>query len=151
MEIICVHDKEERFEEFVQSFWEPWGNETNLMFYKDCMSHSATSLGDLPSFYVAMENDNVIGTYALLRNDLVSRQDLTPWLACLYVAPAFRGMSIGSKLLAHAQQEARRKGYGTFYLTTDHHGYYEKYGWTKSGSCYDLFGNISTIYQISTT
>ncbi|QTD42538.1 GNAT family N-acetyltransferase [Sporosarcina sp. Te-1] len=151
MEIICVHEKEDRFEEFVHSFWEPWGNDTNWMFYQDCMSHSATSSGDLPSFYIAIEDEKTIGTYALLRNDLVSRQDLSPWLACLYVDPAFRGKSIGSRLLAHARREARQKGYDRLYLTTDHNRYYEKYGWTKIGTCYDLFGNPSSIYQISTT
>ena len=150
MKIISIQENMERFEEFVSSFWEQWGNESNMMFYKDCMAHSASSAGDLPSFYIAMEDEKIIGTYALLRNDLVSRQDLSPWLACLYVDPSFRGKSIGSKLLAHAVQEASRKGYETLYLTTDHIGYYEKYGWTKLGNCYDLFGNLSSVYQKAT-
>nr|WP_269135872.1 GNAT family N-acetyltransferase [Sporosarcina cyprini] len=151
MKIISVHENKERFEEFVASFWKQWGNESNMMFYKDCMFHSARSAGDLPSFYIALEDEKIIGTYALLRNDLVSRQDISPWLACLYVDPSFRGKSIGSQLLAHAVQEASRKGNETLYLTTDHSGYYEKYGWTKMGNCYDLFGNLSSIYQKSTS
>lgn len=94
---------------------------------------------DLPIFYIALENESIIGTYALLRNDLISRQDIFPWLACLYVSPGHRGRRIGSRLLKHALEEAEKKGHSKLYLCTDLTGYYEKYG---SYKCSCSRGNL---------
>ncbi|MGN7388161.1 GNAT family N-acetyltransferase [Sporosarcina sp. SAFN-015] len=149
MEIYSIHDREELFEEAVQAFWKQWGNESNYRFYKDCMKHSSVTGDEVPSFYIAVADSNIIGTYAILRNDLVSRQDLSPWLACLYVDPKYRGQAIGSQLLDHAVAEAKRKGFKKLYLTTDHVGYYEKYGWSKIDTCFDIFGNPSSVYEKS--
>ncbi|MFS0688314.1 GNAT family N-acetyltransferase [Sporosarcina sp. 179-K 8C2 HS] len=147
MKIYSIHDREELFEEAVQAFWKQWGNESNLRFYEDCMKHSSVTGEGVPSFYIAVEGSEIIGTYAILRNDLVSRQDLSPWLACLYVNPNYRGQEIGSQLLDHAIAEAGLKGFTKMYLTTDHIGYYEKYGWSKIAECFDLFGNPSSVYE----
>jgi len=38
-----------------------------------------------------LDGERVAGCCALLTNDLISRQDLWPWLACLYVEPDYRG------------------------------------------------------------
>ncbi|MDW0115935.1 GNAT family N-acetyltransferase [Sporosarcina thermotolerans] len=145
MEIIAVTERQDLFEKAAKAFWEQWGNESNYKFYKDCMIHSTTE--SVPSFYIAVDGDSIIGTYAILRNDLVSRQDLSPWLACLYVDPAYRGQAMGSKLMDHAIAEANKKGYDKLYLTTDHIGYYEKYGWSRLTECYDLFGNQTSVYE----
>ncbi|MFC5602236.1 GNAT family N-acetyltransferase [Sporosarcina koreensis] len=149
MDVFSIHEREEIFAEAVQTFWGQWGNESNYRFYEDCMKHSSVTAEGVPSFYIAVEGSEIIGTYAILRNDLVSRQDLSPWLACLYVDPKFRGQAIGSQLLDHAIAEAGRKGFEKLYLTTDHVGYYEKYGWSKIAECFDLFGNPSSVYEKS--
>ena len=124
-EIFELKKRKDLFDEAVQFFWEQWGNEHNYQFYKDCMKHSCTTKSDLPRFYLAVQNDTMIGSYALLRNDLISRQDLTPWFACLYVVPKLRGHELGATLLKHALQESRKKGYENLYLCTDIDGYYE--------------------------
>ncbi|OKP98256.1 GNAT family N-acetyltransferase [Paenibacillus sp. P46E] len=69
------------------------------------MLHSMKTEDGLPRFYIAVQNGSIIGIYALLRNDLISRQDVFPWLACLYVVPEFRGQKMGAKLLQHALHE----------------------------------------------
>lgn len=149
MRIYSVHERNDLYEEAVQAFWKQWGNESNYRFYEDCMKHSSVTGEGIPSFYIAVADNEIIGTYAILRNDLVSRQDISPWLACLYVDPKYRGQAIGSKLLDHAVAEAKRKGFEKLYLTTDHVGYYEKYGWAKMAECYDIFGNPSSVYEKS--
>jgi N-acetylglutamate synthase-like GNAT family acetyltransferase len=114
------------------------------------MLHSCKTTDEIPRFYVAVEDEKIIGTYALIRNDLNSRQDLHPWLACLYVDPAYRGKAIGSKLLEHAISETARKGYPRLYLTTDLEGYYEKYGWSHVSVAYGLSGGSVKVYEKST-
>ena len=148
MEIIELKNKDELFEKAIKVFWEEWGSEDNFSFYEDCMIHSTSS--DLPSFYVGLEDGKIIGTYALLRNDINSRQDLCPWLACLFVEEEYRGKEIGSKLLQHGLEEAAKKGYKTLYLLSDLEGYYEKYGWRNNGVAYGVGGGAIKIYEKDT-
>jgi len=150
MEIVELKDRNSLFDKAVQVFWKQWGNENNYKFYEDAIVHSCTTSSDIPRFYVAIENGQIIGTYALLRNDLNSRQDLCPWLACLYVDEEFRGREIGSKLLQHSLQEAAKKGYDMLYLSTDLEDYYEKYCWRNSGLVYGVSGNHIKLYEKET-
>ena len=150
IEIYSLKDKAELFEKAVQLFWNQWGTQNNFKFYHDCMLHSLKPDIDLPSFYVAVEDESIIGTYALLRNDLISRQDIFPWLACLYVSPERRGREIGSLLLRHALQETEKRGHRKLYLCTDLTGYYEKYGWSHIANAYLFTGDETKVYEAST-
>lgn len=145
-----LQDKMEYFDEAVRVFWNQWGSLSNYKFYHDCMMHSCNGESDLPRFFIAVQNNSIIGTYALLRNDLISRQDLFPWLACLYVVPQLRGNKIGSKLLEHAIQVTGKKGFKKLYLCTDLDGYYEKNGWSHLTTGYMFNGDATNIYEVST-
>lgn len=125
-----------------------WGNENNYAFYKDAILHSSLSGKPLPQFFLLLKNDEPIGCSALITNDFISRHDLYPWMACLYVAENERGNQYGNLLMEHAEQEAKKAGFPSIYLTTDHDGYYEKYGWTRIEDGIDLFsGKPSRIYK----
>lgn len=149
LKIIEVQQRKELFDKAVDAFWKQWGSEHNYKFYEDCIIHSCQTEDELPRFYIALMEEKIVGTYALLRNDLNSRQDLYPWLACLYVDPAHRGKELGSQLLQHAIEEITRKGYENLYLSTDLEGYYEKYGWTHGGEVYGPDGGSLKIYMKS--
>jgi len=151
MEIIEIQQRPELFKEAVKVFWEQWGSESNYKFYEDCMIHSGKTPDFLPSFYVAIENEKIIGTYALLRNDVNSRQDLFPWLACLYVDPTYRGNSIGEQLLEHGLQMTAQLGHEKLYLSSDLEGYYEKCGWTNSTKTYGPSGGSIKVYEKAVT
>jgi len=150
IEIDELIDRTDLFDEAVDFFWKQWGNEQNYQFYKDCMKHSYTTTSDLPRFYLAIQNNVIIGSYAILRNDLISRQDLTPWFACLYVVPKLRGQGLGATLLQHALQETLKKGYENLYLCTDIDGYYEKYGWDHLDNAFLFNGEPIKVYVKST-
>ncbi|MFF2015847.1 GNAT family N-acetyltransferase [Paenibacillus sp. NPDC058177] len=146
-EIVALNERMDLFEQAVTLFWEEWGSETNYPFYYDCMKHSCQPDQSLPKFYLALQQDSsIVGTYALLRNDLISRQDLFPWLACLYVAPEFRGNSFGAVLLQHALDETHKMGHNSLYLCTDLEHYYEKYGWSYLSEGFIFNGERTKIY-----
>ncbi|MFG6494771.1 GNAT family N-acetyltransferase [Fictibacillus sp. UD] len=149
MRIVEVQQRKDLFDKAVNVFWKQWGSEQNYKFYENCMIHSCQTKDELPRFYIALIEEEIVGTYALLRNDLNSRQDLYPWFACLYVNPEYRGKEIGSQLLQHAIEETARKGFGNLYLSTDLEGYYEKYGWTHVGEVYGVDGGSLKIYTKS--
>ena len=52
-------------------------------------------------------------------------------------------------MLAHAAGEAKRLGYSSAYLFTDHIGYYERYGWEYLCDAYDVGNNKGRVYTIA--
>ena len=61
------------------------------------------------------------------------------------------GQALGGLLLEHGIKEAALAGFSTLYLTTDHDGYYEKYGWARIEDGYDRDGEPCRIYRIGTS
>ncbi len=102
---------------------------------------------DLSKFYIAVQGETIIGSYALLRNDLISRQDLMPWLGCLYINPEARGNKAGATLLQHAVEQTNQKGYDRLFLCTSLENYYEKYGWQYVDYGYYINGDAAKIYS----
>ena len=147
IEICELNQRMDLLDEAVAFFWKQWGNDSNYKFYEDCIIHSCSCESDLPRFFIALRDSMIVASYALLRNDLISRQDLSPWFGCLYTVPEFRGNRIGSMMLEHAAGEAVRKGYKKLYLYTDLEGYYEKYGWVYSDDGYTYRGIKTKIYE----
>ena len=93
-----------------------------------------------------MRDDKIIGSYGLIVNDFISRQDLWPWLCAVYIEENERGKALGSRLLEHGRMEAAKLGFPKIYLCTDHVGFYEKYGWQYIGQGYRLRGEDIRIY-----
>lgn len=131
----------------IDYFWKEWGNNSNHAFYKDCMMHSLDVEKSLPKFYLGFLGEEIIGSYALLTNDIISRQDLMPWFACLLVNEDKRGQGFGEQLLTHGLQQAKEKGFKKLYLSSDLVNFYEKKGWTHNCHGYNVFGDAFKIYE----
>lgn len=147
MKIFELSEKLNKLDKAIEYFWKCWGNESNLIFYADCIKNSINKENKLPKFYIALEADEIIGSYALLTNDIISRQDLMPWLACLFVNEPYRNRGYGAELLNHGLNQARIKGFENLYLSTDLIGFYEKKGWSEFGKGYGVSGGEIKIYS----
>ncbi|MDQ0060070.1 GNAT family N-acetyltransferase [Paenibacillus harenae] len=145
--IIDIRERPDLQKAAVDYFWQRWGSDSNRNFYRDCIERSCDTQCDVPRFYLALEDDQIIGAYALLRSDLNSRQDLFPWFACLFVEPEHRGKRIGALLQDHAIVQARQKGYERLYLCTDLTHYYEKTNWSYIGKGYSISDDETRIYE----
>ncbi|PKL40291.1 MAG: GNAT family N-acetyltransferase [Candidatus Riflebacteria bacterium HGW-Riflebacteria-1] len=149
LKIINVHEFAKSIDTAIEYIHGIWGNSKSFAYYQDAIRHSFTN-SQLPQFYLLLHAGEPVGCAALITNDFISRHDLYPWVACLYVAEEFRGKAYGSRLLTHAVQQARAAGFSAAYLTTDHDGYYEKYGWQRIEDGIDLFtGLASRIYKMN--
>ena len=83
----------------------------------------------IPTTFVA-ENDDLFGSAAIVEHDMDTRQELTPWLAGVYVASEFRGQGIGSKLVLHIMEQAKQNMIKRLYLfTPDRDTFYARLGW----------------------
>jgi GNAT superfamily N-acetyltransferase len=143
-QIIAIRGNGHLLEPAIDYFASRWGIDRRI--YEDSISHSLTTDSPLPRWYLLMDGDEIIGSYGLITNDFISRQDLFPWLCALFVEEPYRGKKLGAMLLQHGRAEVNRLGYSRVYLCTDHVGYYEKYGWSYLGQGYHPWGETSRIY-----
>ena len=145
--IVNVLDFTQRVDEGIAYIHDKWGDEDNLVFYQNCVEHSLNDRAGIPRFYLMLKDDKIVGCFALLTNDLISRQDLYPWFACLYIEESERGQRLSEKMFVEAFAEAKRAGFDTLYLTTDHIDLYEKYGWERIEDGYEPDGERVRIYR----
>lgn len=150
MEIIEISEKLDLIPAAIEYFWKCWGNKDNYIFYKDCMMNSLKKENAIPKFYVVLEDGEIIASYAIITNDLISRQDLMPWLACLFVNEDKRGKGIAEKLLNHGLEQTKLKGYDALYLSTDLVNFYERKGWEHICDGYGFSGGDIKIYSKET-
>lgn len=148
--IVNIRDHAGGLEQAVDYIHDKWGSPRNRAFYRDCARHSSGARTGLPRFYLLLEGERIIGCYALLVNDLISRQDLWPWFACLYIEPDRRGARRSGMLMEHARREADGAGFPVMFLTTTHDGLYEKFGWARMEDGYNIDGERFRIYRIAT-
>ena len=72
----------------------------------------------------------LIGSVSLLANDHEHIRAYSPWLASLYVWPAFRGLGHGVALVGRCLAEARLLQLPKIYLyTAGQQSFYRKLGW----------------------
>ncbi len=57
--------------------------------------------------FVLLDGDRPVGTASPEREDLEARPDLSPWLAGVYVEPAFRGRGYATALVRRVEAFAR--------------------------------------------
>lgn len=147
MQIISIREKSEYAREAIAYFQKRWASEASRPVYEDCMLNCLSSPSPLPQWYLLMDGDKIAGGAGLITNDFISRMDLWPWLCALYIEEEYRGRALGSLLLEHAKGDAKKLGFSSVYLCTDHVGYYEKYGFAYLAQGYHPWGDDSRIYE----
>jgi predicted N-acetyltransferase YhbS len=84
----------------------------------------------LPLMVLALDGAECVGCASLRAADLEGREDLSPWLASVYVPEARRRAGIGTQLVRAAELAAARQGVATLYLfTPDRQAFYAARGW----------------------
>lgn len=146
--IINLRDVPGQLEASIEYVSQRWGLHRRI--FEECIRCSMTTSHPLPRWYFMMKGEQIVGSYSLMTNDFVSRQDLWPYLSNLYIEETERGKELGSVLLEHARNEAYRLGFDKLYLCTDHINYYEKYGWKHHTDGYHVWNRESKIYVVDT-
>jgi N-acetylglutamate synthase-like GNAT family acetyltransferase len=91
---------------------------------------SYSNRGGVPLTIVAHENGELMGSASLVRNDMETRPELTPWLAGVFVAPRHRRQGVGAELVRRVMAEAAAQRVSILYLYTVHsETFYANLGW----------------------
>jgi len=146
MKIISVRENPEYKEQAIEYISSKW--QAPRILYEDCILHSITTPNPLPKWYLLIKENETIGCVGLITNDFISRMDLYPWLCGLFIEENHRGNSYASLLIEQTKQDAKSAGFPHLYLSTDHIGFYEKYGFKYIGTGYHPWGEESRIYEI---
>jgi N-acetylglutamate synthase-like GNAT family acetyltransferase len=85
----------------------------------------------IPQTWVLLDaHGEAAGTASLLLSDMTTNQQLSPWLANIYIHPLLRGKGLGKQVVLHVMTEARQRELTKLYLfTEDQQAFYEKLGW----------------------
>jgi len=112
-----------------------WGRQTPDVTYEmrvSWFSQMVSATPSIPEAFVAIVDDAPVGMASIVEHDMQTRMELTPWLAAVYVVPAFRNQGIGSLLVREAMQEAAELGVSRLFLfTPDRMSFYHRLGWRE--------------------
>ncbi|MGN0823718.1 MAG: GNAT family N-acetyltransferase [Candidatus Coproplasma sp.] len=104
-------------------------------------------LGGWCKLFMLTEGDRLISFINFSARDDIAKTGLTPWLGFFYTVPEFRGNHYGKSLLDYACAFAKESGFKSVYISTEHIGLYEKFGFTFQGVESDFHGNPSRVYK----
>jgi len=146
MTVVNIRNNPEYLEQGIAYIQSKWGTRRTKKVYEDCISWSIGAKNPLPIWYLLLDGEHIIGCAGLVTNDFISRMDLYPWLCALYVEKKYRGQHLGNLLISQIKEDVAEIGLETLYLSTDHEGYYEKYGFSYIGEGYHPWGESSRMY-----
>ena len=110
-----------------------------------------TSRDSIPMTYVALEHGELLGSVTLVEHDMSIHQDLSHWVAGVYVPLSHRHQGVASALVRHTVQQAALMGVQRLYLYTHSaRELYEKLGWQVVAED-EYEGQSVTIMTIDTT
>ncbi len=92
------------------------------------------------------DGDELVSFCTLSEKDDIQPTDLTPWIGFVYTFPKYRGKKYMGLLLSEAEKIALNEGAKHTYISTDHIGLYEKYGYKFYETQKSMSGDISRIY-----
>lgn len=126
MEYINLREQPEIKEKAAQWFSSKWGVPTEA--YLECMN-SFLSKETEYGWFLALEGEAVVGGLGVIENDFHNRKDLYPNICAVYVEEKYRKKGIAGHLLNMAVSYLKEHNISPVYLSTDHVGFYERYGW----------------------
>lgn len=125
--VIRLVDRPELKERAARWFHGKWG--IPLEAYAESMAACLAMKSAVPQWYLAMEEDQIIGGLGVIENDFHDRKDLSPNVCAVYTEEAKRGRGVAGALLDKVCTDMKERGIDTLYLVTDHTSFYERYGW----------------------
>ena len=138
MEIVPLADKKEFIAELAElhhAEWKHLNPSLTLEGRAEAIAKAAEREG-IPSIFISVSGGQLVGSAALVQNDMDTKPDLSPWLAAVYVKEAFRNQGIATDLIARCEAEAARSNANAWYLYTEFAStLYEKLGWRHLERC----------------
>ncbi len=104
------------------------------------------SLGESSKLLLLIDGNELISFCTYAEKDDIPDTELSPWAGFVYTFSKYRGKRYAGLLLNRAAELAKADGKTALYISTDHVGLYEKYGFSFLSEKKDNSGEISRVY-----
>jgi GNAT superfamily N-acetyltransferase len=136
VEIVTLADRPDLIPVVGRWHWDEWGAgapDVSLAEWTEAL-RAKSGRDRVPITWVALVDGAPAGSVSVIEHDMPTHRDLSPWLSSVFVVPARRELGLGSMLVAHGEQAARRLGYKRLFLYTDlAEPFYAHRGWEVVG------------------
>ena len=122
-----------------------WG--AGQYLYELLKNHKLNQLvGENTKVLMLTDRENLVSFCTFAEKDDIQPTDLTPWVGWAYTFPKYRGNRYIGKLLSYIETVAEDEGVKNIYISTNHTGLYEKYGYEFYEIMKDINGEDSRVY-----
>ena len=104
-------------------------------------------IGENSRVLMLTDGENLISFCTLAKFDDVQPTVLTPWIGFVYTFPEYRGKRLSGDLLGFAEKIAKQDGATNVYISTNHIGLYEKYGYEFFTETKDVEDEDTRVYR----
>jgi N-acetylglutamate synthase-like GNAT family acetyltransferase len=150
VEIVPLADRDEFLRELADLHHAEWNHLSPSRTVEGRAKAIKNSAGreGIPSIFIAVSEDQLLGSAAIVKHDMDDKPHLSPWLAAVYVKSEYRNEGIATELISHCEAETARLGFSKWYLCTEFGSkFYENLGW-KHLECAEHEGvEISVMYK----
>ena len=129
--IINLKEQSQHIDTIAQWHHKEWSHFNPQENIAQRIQRMQTYLNDkfVPTTFLAIDGE-LLGSAAIVDNDMTTRPELSPWLASVYVAAQHRNNGVGGKLVNHVVEQAKFKNINKLYLMTpDKKNFYQALGW----------------------
>lgn len=103
-------------------------------------------IGENAKVLLLVDGENLVSFCTFADKDDIQPTELKPWIGWVYTFPDYRGNRYMGQLLSYAEILAKEAGMQNLYISTNHDGLYEKYGFTFYKMMKDMEGEDSKVY-----
>ncbi len=103
-------------------------------------------MGERSEVLLLTDGDDLISHCTFAERDDIQPTDLTPWVGFVYTFPKYRGHRYAGLLFDEIERLSKSRGIPVVYLSTNHIGLYEKYGFEFLDMMNDIDGEPSRVY-----
>ena len=104
-------------------------------------------VGESAQVPMLVDEDKLVSFCTFAPLDDIQPTDLSPWIGFLYTFPDYRGHHYAGMLLDYAESIATVMEREYIYISTNHIGLYEKYGYEFYKMEKDIRGESSRVYR----
>lgn len=133
MKIVNLKEYECHINEIAKWHFDEWAYlypDKNQSDFENDLKESL-SIDFIPQTWLIFDDDNLVcGTTSLLKDDMKTNLDLSPWLANVYITKNKRGKGLGKHIVLAVMKKAFDLGIKCLYLFTDSQlNFYSQLGW----------------------
>lgn len=104
-------------------------------------------VGENPRVLMLTNGDELVSFCTYTEKDDIQPTELTPWIGFVYTFPKYRGHRYAGKLFLEIEKVAKSQKVHDIFISTDHIGLYEKYGFEFYKTMKDMNGEPSRVYR----